>query len=105
MLNRSCHENIRCKGVIPHQVRDGLHREATKYKSPQPNNTNSNYQLQVPQRLMHLQFTIFNAVERVNEMGDIFKGVIGKGINLKQVLKKIESVFGEQEMHESLRNL
>jgi hypothetical protein len=38
-------------------------------------------------------------------MGDIFKPVIGKGINLKQVLKKIENVFGEQQMHESLRKV
>ena len=60
---------------------------------------------EVKKGLKMRQFTIFNAVERVNEMGDIFKGVIGKGINLKQVLKKIETVFGKQEMHESLRNL
>ncbi|MBA2249903.1 MAG: DNA ligase D [Chitinophagaceae bacterium] len=40
------------------------------------------------------QFTIFNAVDRIKEQGDIFKGVLGKGINLKQVLKKIDSVFG-----------
>ncbi len=50
-------------------------------------------------------FTIFNSVERIQKQDDIFKGVIGKGINLKQVLKKIESVFGEQNMHESIRNL
>ena len=50
-------------------------------------------------------FTIFNAVERIKEQPDIFKGVIGKGINLKQSLKKITSVFGEQEMHESLTKL
>jgi bifunctional non-homologous end joining protein LigD len=50
-------------------------------------------------------FTIFNSVERIQQQGDIFKGVIGKGINLKQVLKKTESVFGELEMHESIRNL
>ena len=48
------------------------------------------------------QFNIFNAVERIKEQGDIFKPVIGKGINLKKVLKNINSVFGEQEMHESL---
>jgi len=50
-------------------------------------------------------FTIFNAVERVKETGDIFKGVIGKGINLKKVLKNINSIFGEQEMHESLADV
>jgi bifunctional non-homologous end joining protein LigD len=50
-------------------------------------------------------FTIFNSVERIQQQGDIFKAVIGKEINLKQVLKKLESVFGEQEMHESIRRL
>ena len=50
-------------------------------------------------------FNIFNAVGRVKEQGDIFKGVLGKGINLKQTLKKVETVFGKQEMHESLTSL
>jgi bifunctional non-homologous end joining protein LigD len=39
-------------------------------------------------------FNIFNAVDRVKEQGDLFKGVLGKGINLQKVLKKIQSVFG-----------
>jgi bifunctional non-homologous end joining protein LigD len=50
-------------------------------------------------------FTIFNAVSRVNKQGDIFTSVLSKGINLKQTLKKLETVFGKQEMHESLRKL
>ncbi|MEP6513777.1 MAG: non-homologous end-joining DNA ligase [Parafilimonas sp.] len=58
---------------------------------------------EVKKGLKMKHFTIFNAVERIKEEGDIFKGVLGKGINLKQTLKKIESVFEEQEMHESLR--
>ncbi len=37
---------------------------------------------------------IWNAVDRVKEMGDIFKPVMGKGIDLKKVLKKVERVFG-----------
>ncbi len=37
---------------------------------------------------------IWNAVDRVKEMGDIFKPVMGKGIDLKKALKKVESVFG-----------
>lgn len=49
------------------------------------------------------QFNIFNAVARIKEQGDIFKPVVGKGINLKKVLKNINTVFGEQEMHESLK--
>jgi bifunctional non-homologous end joining protein LigD len=38
-------------------------------------------------------FNIANAVPRLKENGDIFKGVLGKGINLEKVLKKIESIF------------
>lgn len=32
-------------------------------------------------------FTIFNAVERANEMGDIFSPVLGIGISLLAVIK------------------
>jgi len=39
-------------------------------------------------------FTIFNAMDRIKEQGDIFKGVLGKGIDLQKALKKVESVFG-----------
>lgn len=42
-------------------------------------------------------FTIFNMVERVKQEGDLFKGVLGKGINLKQALKKINETFGEYQ--------
>jgi bifunctional non-homologous end joining protein LigD len=38
-------------------------------------------------------FTIFNAVDRLKEQRDIFKPVMGKGINLDKTLKKIETVF------------
>lgn len=37
---------------------------------------------------------IHNAIDRIKEQGDIFKGVLGKGINMEKVLKKINSVFG-----------
>jgi len=47
-------------------------------------------------------FTIFNAVERIKQTGDIFTGVLGKGINLKKTLQNIEKVFGKQNMHKSL---
>ncbi len=47
-------------------------------------------------------FTIFNAIDRIKQHGDIFTGVLGKGINLKNAIKKIQLVFGEQEMHKSL---
>ncbi|HEX8334805.1 MAG TPA: non-homologous end-joining DNA ligase, partial [Segetibacter sp.] len=42
---------------------------------------------------MH-DFTLFNAMDRIKEQGDIFKGVLSKGIDLKKVLKKIDSLFG-----------
>lgn len=37
-------------------------------------------------------FNIFNAIDRLKNEGDIFKGVLGKGIDLKKALKKIESI-------------
>lgn len=39
-------------------------------------------------------FTIFNSIDRLKESGDLFKGVLGKGIDLQKVLKKAQSVFG-----------
>jgi bifunctional non-homologous end joining protein LigD len=48
---------------------------------------------EVKKGLSILDFTIFNAIGRLKEQGDIFKGVLGKGINLKKALKKMESVF------------
>lgn len=36
-------------------------------------------------------FTIFNAVRRANEMGDIFSPVLGKGIDLLAVIKNNKS--------------
>jgi bifunctional non-homologous end joining protein LigD len=39
-------------------------------------------------------FTIFNAVDRVKEQGDIFKGVLEEGIDMHKVLTKIEELFG-----------
>jgi bifunctional non-homologous end joining protein LigD len=35
-------------------------------------------------------FTIFNAVERIKSEGDLFKPVLGKGIDLEKVVKKFE---------------
>ena len=34
-----------------------------------------------------------NAIARLNEMGDPFKGVIGKGINMKKAINKMKSLF------------
>ena len=39
-------------------------------------------------------FTIFNAMDRIKEQGDIFTGVLGDAINLEKALKNIESTFG-----------
>lgn len=38
-------------------------------------------------------FTIFNMLERVKSEGDLFKGVLGKGIDLQKVLQKFSTVF------------
>jgi bifunctional non-homologous end joining protein LigD len=35
-------------------------------------------------------FTIYNSLERVKKMGDIFKGVLGKGIDLKKCIENLE---------------
>lgn len=43
-------------------------------------------------------FTILNAVDRVKEQGDIFTGVLGKGIDIKKTLKKIETVFKKEDL-------
>jgi bifunctional non-homologous end joining protein LigD len=34
-----------------------------------------------------------NAVDRLREVGDPFKGVIGKGINMSKAIGKMKSVF------------
>ncbi|ETZ22096.1 hypothetical protein N824_24540 [Pedobacter sp. V48] len=39
-------------------------------------------------------FTIFNAVDRVKETGDLFKGALGKGIDLTAAINKAKKVFG-----------
>ncbi|MCW3082294.1 DNA ligase D [Segetibacter sp.] len=39
-------------------------------------------------------FTIFNAVDRLKEQGDLFTGVLGEGIDLEKALQKLESMFG-----------
>lgn len=38
-------------------------------------------------------FTIFNSLDRLKVEGDLFKGVLGKGIDLEKVIKKAQSVF------------
>lgn len=38
-------------------------------------------------------FTIFNAIDRLKEKGDIFRGVLGKGIDLETALLKAKEVY------------
>ncbi len=42
---------------------------------------------EVKKGLKMKDFTIFNALQRLDELGDIFKPVLGKGIDLKKVIK------------------
>lgn len=41
---------------------------------------------EVKKGLKMTDFTIFNAIERINTVGDIFKPVLGKGIDLKKIV-------------------
>jgi bifunctional non-homologous end joining protein LigD len=40
------------------------------------------------------QFNINNAIDRFKETGDLFKGVLGTGIDLEKTIKKAQSVLG-----------
>jgi bifunctional non-homologous end joining protein LigD len=42
------------------------------------------------------QHNIHNTIDRLKETGDLFKPVLGKGINLNATLKKIERIFDVQ---------
>lgn len=47
---------------------------------------------EVKKGLKMTDFTIFNALERMKSEGDIFKPVIGKGINMEKVVKKLSGM-------------
>jgi DNA ligase D len=47
---------------------------------------------EVKKGLKMSDFTIYNAMDRLKETGDIFKPVIGKGINLEKVIKKLSDL-------------
>lgn len=49
---------------------------------------------EVKKGLQVKDFTILNVPARIKAEGDLFKGLLGKGIDLEKVLKKISSVFG-----------
>jgi bifunctional non-homologous end joining protein LigD len=42
-------------------------------------------------------FTIFNTLKRLKDTGDLFKGVLGKGIDLEKTVKKAQTIFHQQE--------
>jgi bifunctional non-homologous end joining protein LigD len=44
------------------------------------------------------QFTITTATARLKDEGDLFKGVLGKGIDIPKAEKKIATLFGEEVM-------
>ena len=39
-------------------------------------------------------FNIFNSIDRLKRSGDLFKGVLGEGIDLEKTIKKAQSIFG-----------
>ncbi|MFD2871244.1 DNA ligase D [Mucilaginibacter ximonensis] len=39
-------------------------------------------------------FNIFNATDRLKETGDLFKGALGKGIDLEKTIQKAKQLFG-----------
>jgi bifunctional non-homologous end joining protein LigD len=45
---------------------------------------------EIKEGLSPKDFTIYNSLKRAKKMGDIFKGVLGKGIDLKKCLKNLE---------------
>lgn len=49
---------------------------------------------EVKKGLKMQDFNIKNAVDRVRAEGDLFKGVLGKGIDLEKTIKKAKSIFG-----------
>lgn len=53
---------------------------------------------EIKKGLQMKDFTIVNATARLKEVGDIFKGVLGKGIDLVKAEKKIEALFGKEVM-------
>jgi bifunctional non-homologous end joining protein LigD len=46
---------------------------------------------EVKQGLTMKQFNIFNAIDRLKKEGDLFKGVLGKGIDLEKTIKKLKA--------------
>ncbi len=49
---------------------------------------------EVKKGLKMKDFHIFNAPDRLKREGDLFKGVLGKGIDLEKTIKKAKEIFG-----------
>jgi len=47
---------------------------------------------EVNHQLTPKMFTIFNIEERIKKVGDLWEGVLGKGISLEKVLKKMDKI-------------
>src|SRR4029077_18554030 len=52
---------------------------------------------EVKKGLSPKNFTIFNILDRISNEGDLFKPVLGKGIDLEKTLDKFSAVFGNGE--------
>jgi bifunctional non-homologous end joining protein LigD len=50
---------------------------------------------EVKKGLKMTDFNMKNMPGRVKTEGDLFKGVLGKGINMEKAIKKIESLFSK----------
>lgn len=48
---------------------------------------------EVKKGLKTKDFTIYNAMDRIKEVGDLFKPVLGKGVDLNKVIKNLETNF------------
>ena len=48
---------------------------------------------EVKKGLQMKDFNIKNAIARIQQEGDLFKRVLGKGINMERALKKLESFY------------
>jgi bifunctional non-homologous end joining protein LigD len=48
---------------------------------------------EVKKGLKMTDFNIHNATARLRKEGDLFKGVLGKGINMEEILEKTQSIF------------
>jgi bifunctional non-homologous end joining protein LigD len=47
---------------------------------------------EVKKGLQIKDFTIFNSVDRLKEQGDIFKGVLAKGIDMVKALDRLKNI-------------